>query len=172
VFKELTEGKTIISDAFRFVKRFEEAYMKKGKLATNEEMAEWGELDMAHIGGHFTAQMALSVVFNNKDDVYNIGEKIANSFGDVDQSIIEANRHSIADIERMSVGIHGSRTVEVNDEEWDNGHHIETAYDLETFEKKQTTYLVKPSIPLKVIKDVGKWHHRRQGFKNNFIKTP
>ena len=170
VFKELAEGETIISDAFRFTKRFEEAYMEKGRLATNEEMAEWDGLIIDNIGGHFTAQMALSIVFNNKEDVYDIGEKVAKTFGNIDQSIIEANRCSLADVNRMSVGIHGTRTVEVNEEEWDKGYHIETAYDLETFEKQQTTYHVKPSIPLEVIKDAGKWHHRRQGFKNIFIK--
>jgi hypothetical protein len=170
VFKELAEGKTIISDAFRFTKQFEEAYMERGRLATQEEMADWGGLVIDNLGGHFTAQMALSTVFNNKEDVYDIGEKVANSFGDIDPSIIEANRSSLACINRMSVGIHGARTVEVNEEEWEQGYHIESAYDLETFEKQQTTYHVKPSIPLKIIKDAGKWHHRRQGFKNIFIK--
>jgi hypothetical protein len=170
VFNELAEGETIISDAFRFTKKFEEAYMELGRLATEEEMADWGGIEIYNLGGHFTAQMALSIVFQNKEDVYSIGEKVANSFGDIDPSIIEANRSSLACINRMSVGIHGTRTVKVNEEEWEQGYHIESAYDLETYEKKQTKYHVKPSIPLEVIKDAGKWHHRRLGFKNTFIK--
>ena len=170
VFKELAEGKSIISDAFRFTKQFEEAYMERGRLATQEEMADWGGLVIDNLGGHFTAQMALSLVFENKEDVFAIGEKVAKTFGNIDPSIIEANRSSLACINRMTVGIHGARTVEVDEEEWEQGYHIESAYDLETFEKKQTEYIVKPSIPLEVIKDAGKFHHRRQGFKNKFIK--
>lgn len=166
VFAELMEGDTVISEAFRNTMKVEQHYMQQGNLLELEPEAGNG----APEAGHFIVQRDLATVFKHKNTVYDIGEKIAKTFGNIDGTVVNANRHSLADITNMFTAPTGARIVEIDEATWEQGYYIDSAYDLETFEKKQTKYHVKPNIPLEVIKDAGKWHHRRQGFKNIFIK--
>jgi hypothetical protein len=149
--------------------RIEQYYMKHGDFKGHQETESENE-DLASGAGHFIASRDLATVFNRKNTVYEIGERIASTFGHVDPTIIKATRHSLADIENMGMGAAGSRTVTVNQETWEQGVTIDVAYDLDTWEHTPTSYLVKPSIPLSTILEVGAMHHRRQGFKNLFIK--
>jgi hypothetical protein len=169
VFAELMDGTTEISDAFNSTMRIEQYYMKHGHFKGHQETESENE-DLASGAGHFIASRDLATVFNRKNTVYEIGERIASTFGHVDPTIIKATRHSLADIENMGMGAAGSRTVTVNQETWEQGVTIDVAYDLDTWEHTPTSYLVKPSIPLSTILEVGAMHHRRQGFKNLFIK--
>jgi hypothetical protein len=167
VFAELMEGDTPISDAFRNTMKVEQHYMQQGDLLELAPEAGNG----APEAGHFIAQRDLATVFKYKNTVYDIGEKIAKTFGDIDGTVVNANRHSLADITNMFTAPTGARIVEIDEATWEQGVNIKVNYDIDTWEPIHTSYLIKPSIPLDIIKQAGAFHHRRQGFKNLFIKT-
>ena len=79
---------------------------------------------MPKLGGHFTAQMSMDMIYKNRESVYALAEQIVNELGFYNEGIIKMNRDHLFEYEKEYQSTYHS---DYDIEEWTLG---ECAYEL------------------------------------------
>jgi hypothetical protein len=158
---ELLQEDDKLKVIFNFVEQFEKAYITTGVLPDPEDIDP--TIVVPKLGGHFTAQMSMDMIYKNRESVYALAEQIVNEFGFYNERIIKMNRDHLFDDEKDYQPTYIS---DYDIEEWTAG---ECEYELEPYiSKKRNIGAVTDSVSAsKKIKAI---QQRRRGLKNHFKK--
>ena len=166
---ELMQTKEGLSNIFHFVESFEKIYITTGELPDPSSIDT--DIDVPVLGGHFTAQMSLGMIFQNRIKVWEIAEQIAKEFGAEDEDIFVLNRHFLFDLE---VDYKQYYTCKYDLEEWTEGNYlyeIELKITKEAYRKEiEADKFGEPGNPKGTGIKTSTFMQRRRGLKNLYIQ--
>jgi radical SAM superfamily enzyme YgiQ (UPF0313 family) len=157
---ELIQQDNKVGEIFNFVKEFEHYYITNGVLPNLADLKS--NLKIPTLGGHFTAQTTMILVYECREHIFKLAEQIALEMGLRDEEIFKMNRHFIFDPD-----IEYSKSYMSN-------------YDIEDWSKQLTEYNLIPKFTNEEYKkmqetsknngNVSFFITRRNGMKNKFLK--
>jgi radical SAM superfamily enzyme YgiQ (UPF0313 family) len=148
---------------FNFVEQFEKAYITTGELPDPKDIDP--TIEVPKLGGHFTAQMSMDMIYKNRQSIYALAEQIVNELGFTNESIIKMNRdHLYEDNKEYQSTYHSDYDIE----EWTPGQF---EYELEPcISKKWVTQSIVSAKVNSANKQIEAIQQRRRGLKNYYKK--
>jgi radical SAM superfamily enzyme YgiQ (UPF0313 family) len=148
---------------FNFVEQFEKAYITTGELPDPNDIDP--TIEVPKLGGHFTAQMSMDMIYKNRQSIYALAEQIVNELGFTNESIIKMNRdHLYEDNKEYQSTYHSDYDIE----EWTPGQF---EYELEPcISKKWVTQSIVSAKVNSANKQIEAIQQRRRGLKNHYKK--
>jgi radical SAM superfamily enzyme YgiQ (UPF0313 family) len=148
---------------FNFVEQFEKAYITTGELPDPNDIDP--TIEVPKLGGHFTAQMSMDMIYKNRQSIYALAEQIVNELGFNNESIIKMNRdHLYEDNKEYQSTYHSDYDIE----EWTPGQF---EYELEPcISKKWVTQSIVSAKVNSANKQIEAIQQRRRGLKNHYKK--
>lgn len=148
---------------FNFVEQFEKAYITTGELPDPKDIDP--TIEVPKLGGHFTAQMSMDMIYKNRESVYALAEQIVNELGFYNEHIIKMNRDHLFEDEK---DYQPTYYCNYDIEEWTLG---DFEYELEPcISKKWTIKSIESAKTNNANKKIEAIQQRRRGLKNYFKK--
>lgn len=162
---ELIQQDESVSDIYNFVKEFEYYYITNGVLPKPEDLNT--DINIPTVGGHFTAQMSMGMIYERRHAIFKLAEQIALEMGFRDEMIFKMNRHLIWDPE---IEYSKSYFSNYNIEEWSTQpveYNIVPRFTEDEYQEMLVKDTTAPGSNVKSSSFV----QRRRGMKNTFIRT-
>ena len=156
---ELLQEDDKLKVIFNFVEQFEKAYITTGELPDPKDIDP--TIVVPKLGGHFTAQMSMDMIYKNRESVYALAEQIVNEFGFYNERIIKMNRDHLFEDEKDYQSPYIS---DYDIEEWTAG---ECEYELEPCISKKWKSIESDETN-NVNKKIEAIQQRRRGLKNHY----